>query len=47
MIVEVELEDPDYLAGTFTGTKQLFYAPQFELFRYDCDPELSRQAGFE
>lgn len=47
MIVDVELTDPDYLVGTFVGSKELFYAPQFELFRYDCDPELSREAGFE
>ncbi len=47
MIVEVELDDPDYLAETFTATKELLYAPQLQLFRYDCDPQLSRQAGFE
>jgi len=47
MIVEVELEDPDYLVGTFRGSKELLYAPHLQLFRYDCDPALSRQAGFE
>ena len=47
MIVEVELDDPDYLEGTFTGSKELLYAPQLELFRYNCDPELSRRFGFE
>jgi hypothetical protein len=47
MIVEVELEDPDYLVGTFRGTKELLYAPHLQLYRYDCDPTLSRQAGFE
>ena len=47
MIVEVELEDPDYLAAQFSGSKELLYAPQLQLYRYDCDPTLSRQAGFE
>jgi len=47
MIVEVELEDPDYLVGTFRATKELLYTPHLQLFRYDCDPALSRQAGFE
>ncbi|NIW24854.1 MAG: hypothetical protein GWN29_09970 [Gammaproteobacteria bacterium] len=47
MIVDVVLEDPDYLVGTFSATKELLYAPHLQLFRYDCDPELSRQAGFE
>lgn len=47
MIVDVVLEDPDYLAEPFIATKELLYAPHLELFRYDCDPELSRQAGFE
>ena len=47
MIVAVELEDPDYLVGTFRATKELLYAPHLQLFRYDCDPELSRQFGFE
>jgi hypothetical protein len=47
MIVDFFLEDPDYLAEPFTGRKELLFAPQLELYRYDCDPELARQTGFE
>ena len=31
-IVDVELEDPDYLVGTFRGSKELLYAPHLQLF---------------
>ena len=47
MIVEFVLEDPDYLAEPFRGTKELLYAPHLQLYRYDCDPELSKAAGLE
>jgi len=47
MIVEVELQDPDYLAEPFAATKELLYAPHLQLYRYDCDPELSREVGFQ
>jgi hypothetical protein len=47
MIVDVFLEDPDYLAEPFSGRKELLYSPHLQLYRYGCDPELSRQAGFE
>ena len=47
LIVDFMLEDPEFLAEPFAGTKQLLYAPQLELFTYDCDPQLSRQVGFE
>ena len=45
--VEALLEDPEYLAEPFTGYTELVYTPELELYRYDCDPVLSRQAGFE
>jgi hypothetical protein len=47
LIMDVQLEDPDYLAEPFSGSKELLYAPHLQLYRYDCDPVLSRQAGFE
>ena len=47
MIVDIFLEDPEFLAEPITGRKELLYTPHFELQRYDCDPELSRQSGFE
>ncbi len=45
--VEASLEDPQYLAEPFNGYTELVYAPELQLYRYDCDPVLSRQAGFE
>ena len=45
--VEAFLEDPEYLAEPFTGYTELVYTPELRLYRYDCDPVLSRQAGFE
>ncbi len=45
--VEAFLEDPQYLAEPFNGYTELVYAPELQLYRYDCDPVLSRQAGFE
>jgi hypothetical protein len=47
LIVDFFLEDPDYLAEPFIGTKELSYAPQLQLYRYDCDPALARSIGFE
>ncbi len=35
------LEDPEYLAGTLTGSLNWDYTPDFELYRYDCDPEVA------
>ncbi len=45
--IEVILEDPEYLVGTFNGYAEMVYTPELQLYRYDCDPELSRQGGFE
>jgi len=39
--VDVFLEDPEYLAEPFVGSVQWGYAPEFELYRYECDPEIS------
>ena len=47
LVVDFMLEDPEFLVEPFSATKELLYTPQLELFTYDCDPELSRQAGFE
>ncbi len=41
LTVEVTLEDPDYLAERFTGTLNWDYTPDFEFYRYDCDPEVA------
>jgi len=37
-IVEVVLEDPDYLAEPFSGRIGMVYQPHLQLYRYDCDP---------
>lgn len=47
LIVDFLLEDPEFLIEPFSARKELLYSPQLELFTYGCDPELSRQAGFE
>ncbi|MGE4658112.1 MAG: DUF6152 family protein [Gammaproteobacteria bacterium] len=43
LLVEVILEDPEYLLGPFIGMLEWSYTPEFELFRYDCDPEVSKR----
>jgi hypothetical protein len=39
MIVDIFMEDPDYLAEPFEGRVELVYQPHLELFRYNCVPE--------
>lgn len=46
-LIDVFLEDPEFLAGPFNGHTEMVYSPELELLRYDCDPVLSRQGGFE
>jgi hypothetical protein len=41
VVIDIFLEDPEYLAEPFTATLEWNYAPEFELYRYDCDPETS------
>src|SRR3970040_2347662 len=43
MIVDVLLEDPDYLAEPFSGRKELLYSPHLQLYRSHCSPALSGQ----
>jgi len=43
-MVEVLLEDPEYLAEPFRGTMEWDYTPEYQINRYDCVPELS--SGF-
>jgi hypothetical protein len=43
IVVDIFLEDPEYLAEPFAGTVVWNYAPGLELYRYDCDPETSRR----
>ena len=39
--VEVLLEDPEYLADSFSGTLNWDYTPDFGFYRYDCDPAVA------
>lgn len=38
-IVEVLVEDPEYLAEPFTGRTEVTYVPHLRLYRYDCSTE--------
>jgi hypothetical protein len=35
-IVDVMVEDPEFLAEPFTGRTEMTYVPQLELHRYNC-----------
>jgi len=39
--LDVFLEDPEFLGGTFRGTLNWDYTPDYEFHRYDCDPEVA------
>ena len=41
LMLEVFLEDPEYLADSFSGTLNWDYVPDFEFHRYDCDPDVA------
>ncbi len=43
MVVEFMLEDPEYIVGSLTHTRELIYSPQMEISRFDCDPEAARR----
>ncbi len=37
MVVEFLLEDPEYLVGSLTHTRELIYSPQMDMSPFDCD----------
>ena len=41
LTLEVFIEDPEYLAEGFSGSLNWDYTPDFEFYRYDCDPEVA------
>ena len=47
VLIDVFLEDPEFLAEPFNGHTEMVYSPELELLPYNCDPVLSRQGGFE
>ena len=38
-IVDIFVEDPEFLAEPFNGRTELVYVPQLQLYRYGCIPE--------
>ncbi len=44
--IEVLIEDPEYLAEPFSGNIMWNYTPELQLYRYNCDPELSGSGQF-
>ena len=43
VLVDVFLEDPEYLAEPFHGTILLDYSPHLEMLSFECDPEVARR----
>ena len=43
LVIDIFLEDAEHLAEPFMGVVEWNYRPDLQLFRYNCDPELSRQ----
>lgn len=41
LTLEVFFEDPEFLTESFSGTLNWDYTPDFEFYRYDCDPEVA------
>jgi Family of unknown function (DUF6152) len=43
VIVEFMLEDPEFIAEPLTHSRELIYAPDMTIERFDCDPESTRR----
>jgi len=43
MEVEFMLEDPEYIVGSLTDTREMTYSSQTEISPFDCDPESALQ----
>jgi hypothetical protein len=43
VVVEFMLEDPEYIVGSLTHTRELIYSPEMEISPFDCDPEAARR----
>ncbi len=41
--IRVFPDNPEYLAEPFVGVVEWNYAPELEMYRYDCDAETSRR----
>ena len=43
LTVEFTLEDPEYIVGPMTHTRNLLYSPHLEMTPFNCDPEATRR----
>lgn len=43
LLIDFVTEDPEYLAQPFSGHVEWYFAPQFEMLAFGCDPEISRR----
>ena len=43
-VIDIFLEDPEYLAEPFEGRVEWDYTPDFEFYRFDCDLEVARRS---
>ncbi len=43
MTVQLELEDPEFIVGSMVHERELVYAPQMQMSRFDCDPSVTRR----
>jgi len=43
MRAEFTLEDPDYIVGTMSHTRDMVYSPQLDMTPFDCDLEATRR----
>jgi hypothetical protein len=41
--VEFMLEDPEFIVGSLTDTREMIFSPQSEIAPFDCDPESAQQ----
>jgi len=43
MVAEFMLEDPEYLVGSMSHSRELVYSPHMEMSSFDCDAEAARR----
>ena len=43
LTVEFALEDPEYIVGSMTHSRDLLYSPHLEMTPFNCDPEATRR----
>jgi hypothetical protein len=43
LLIDVTVEDPDYLAAPLTTNLEWDYAPQLQLLRFGCEPDQAQR----